>query len=259
MMVRYRAIVEYDGTDFSGYQLQARRRTVQGELEKAITSVTRCEARVTGAGRTDAGVHATGQVIAFEVSWRHEARDLLRALNAVLAEDVAIKKLEVAEPRFHPRYDAIRRQYRYTVMTAATRSPMTRRYAHLERERLSVEAMQAGCRWLLGSHDFRAFGRPPQGDTTVRFVTQAEWRTEGEERLEFDIAANAFLYRMVRNIVGTLLRIGRGELPAEHVKGLIETGDRRGAGPAAPAQGLCLVKIDYANDSVWREEGVASS
>lgn len=258
-MVRYRAIVEYDGTDFVGYQLQARGRTVQGELERAIACVTRCEARVTGAGRTDAGVHATGQVIAFDVSWRHETPDLLRALNAVLAGDVAVKTLEVAEPTFHPRYDAIRRQYRYTVMTAATRSPTTRRYAHHERERLSVEAMQAGCQWLVGNKDFRAFGRPPHGASTLRWVTQAEWRRDGDNRLLFEISANAFLYRMVRNIVGTLLRIGRGELPAEHVRGLIETGDRRGAGPAAPAQGLCLVKIDYANDSVWREEGVASS
>ena len=259
MKLRYRATVEYDGTDFLGFQLQAQGRTVQGELERAIESVTQSSVRVLGSGRTDAGVHACGQVIAFDVAWRHSVNDLFCALNAVLAADVAIKSLQIAGPEFHPRFDALWRQYRYTVICAAVRSPLKRRYAFQEKSSLSLEAMQAACRHLIGSHDFAAFGRPPQGDATVRCVKQAEWRVETADTLLFEITANAFLYRMVRNIVGTLLRVGRGELPSDHIQTLIETGDRNAAGPAAPPQGLCLMRIDYAKDSVWREEGVAAS
>jgi len=259
MALRYRATIEYDGTDFLGYQLQARGRTVQGELERAIECVTGSQVRVMGAGRTDAGVHASGQVIAFDVSWRHDLNDLFRALNAVLAEDVAVKSLEVAEPDFHPRFDAIWRQYRYTVVCTRVRRPLERRYAHQERGVLSLDAMQAACRYLIGSHDFGAFGKPPQGTNAVRFVKHAEWLKIAEDILLFEITANAFLYRMVRNIVGTMLRVGRGELPRNQIQELMNTGDRRAAGPAAPAKGLCLTRIDYAKDKIWRQEGVATS
>ncbi len=246
MTLRYRAIIEYDGGDFLGFQLQAQGRTVQGVLENAIERVTRQPCRVIGAGRTDSGVHASGQVIAFNNGWRHTVEDLQRALNASLPADVAVRELAVAEADFHPRFDALRRQYRYTVINRPVREPLNRRYAHQVYENLDVGAMQAASDCLVGSHDFAAFGKPPQGNVTIRRVDQAQWKIE-REYLFFEITANAFLNRMVRNIVGTLLRVGVGALEPEAVRRLLETGDRRTAGPAAPAQGLCLVRIDYAD------------
>ncbi len=168
MELRYRAKVEYDGTDFSGFQIQARGRTVQGELEKAIERITQKQVRVLGAGRTDAGVHATGQVIAFDVSWRHTDQELHRALNAVLPVDIAIRHLTASYPTFHPRFDAIWRQYRYTILNRPIRSPLWDRNAYHVTQPLDVEAMGEASQSLVGSHDFAAFGKPTQGESTVR-------------------------------------------------------------------------------------------
>jgi len=250
MEFRYRATVEYDGTDFQGFQIQASGRTVQGELERAIEQITQSQVRILGAGRTDAGVHASGQVIAFNVSWRHTTQDLHRALNAILPADIAIKELAKAHPAFHPRFDAERRHYRYTILNGSTRSPLWARRAHHVPEPLDLEAMQEASQMLIGHHDFAAFGRPTQGETTVRHVAQAEWREESPDDLTgkllvFDITANAFLYRMVRNIVGTLLRVGRGELSAADIGRLLGSGDRADAGPSVPPCGLCLVSVEY--------------
>lgn len=251
MELRYQATVEYDGTDFHGFQIQARGRTVQGELEKAIERITQAQVRILGAGRTDAGVHASGQVIAFDASWRHPTQTLHRALNAVLPRDVAISHLTTTHLTFHPRFDAKWRQYRYTILNQPIRSPLWARNTHHVAEPLDVGAMGAAGLILIGSHDFAAFGKPTQGESTVRHVMQAEWLVESLRDIEgklliFEIRANAFLYRMVRNIVGTLLRVGRGELSPDEVAALLETKDRAAAGPPAPACGLCLVKVQYA-------------
>jgi tRNA pseudouridine38-40 synthase len=256
---RYRATVEYDGTDFLGFQIQARGRTVQGELEKAIERITQKQVRVLGAGRTDAGVHASGQVIAFDVSWRHTDEELHRALNAVLPADIAIRQLTTTYAAFHPRFDAKWRQYRYTVLNQPLRSPLWARKAYHVAEPLDVEAMAAASQALVGSHDFAAFGKPPQGDSTVRDVARARWFVEGPGDVEgklvlFEITANAFLYRMVRNIVGTLVRVGRGEFPPGEIMSLLGSKDRAATGPPAPACGLCLVKVTYA-DNRYRANG----
>jgi tRNA pseudouridine38-40 synthase len=250
MAIRYRATVEYDGTDFQGFQVQAQGLTVQGELEKAIERVTQRQVRVLGAGRTDTGVHASGQVIAFDVSWRHKTQDLHRALNAVLPIDIAIRDLTVTHPTFHPRFDARWRRYRYTILNQPVRSPLWARYAHHVSEPLDVGMMREASRQLIGRHDFAAFGKPTQGDSTIREVIRAEWFVEYSKGMEgrllaFEITANAFIYRMVRNIVGTLLRVGRGELTPDEVMALLGTGDRVAAGPPAPARGLCLVRVEY--------------
>lgn len=250
MEIRYRATVEYDGTDFQGFQIQAQGLTVQGELEKAIERVAQRQVRVLGAGRTDTGVHASGQVIAFDVSWRHTTQDLHRALNAVLPIDIAIRDLTATHPTFHPRFDARWRRYRYIILNQPVRSPLWARYAHHVSESLDVGMMREAGRRLIGHHDFAAFGKPTQGDSTVREVMQAEWFVEYSKGIEgklltFEITANAFLYRMVRNVVGTLLRVGRGELAPDGVMALLETGDRAAAGPPAPACGLCLVRVEY--------------
>jgi len=252
MELRYRATVEYDGTDFEGFQIQARGRTVQGELERAIQQITQRQVRVVGAGRTDAGVHATGQVVVFDVSWRHSIQALQRALNAVLPDDIAISYLATTHSDFHPRFDARCRQYRYTILNQPVRSPLWARQAHFVPESLDVGAMREASRGLAGSHDFAAFGKPTQGESTVRQVIQTEWLVErppgiAGKLLIFEITANAFLYRMVRNIVGGLLRVGRGELSPDQFIAFLETKDRANVGPPVPPTGLCLVKVEYGN------------
>lgn len=250
MELRYRATVEYDGTDFQGFQVQVRARTVQGELEKAIERITQKQVRVIAAGRTDAGVHAIGQVIAFDTSWRHTDQILHRALNAVLPADIAIRHLTTTYSAFHPRFDAEWRQYRYTILCQPIRSPLWARTAYHVADSLDVEAMAEASQLLVGTHDFAAFGRPTQGESTLRHVLQAGWSVERPKNvngqlLVFGIQANAFLYRMVRNIVGTLVRVGQGELPPKGVATLLESKDRAASGPPVPPCGLCLAKVQY--------------
>ncbi len=239
-----RATVAYDGTDFHGFQVQAAQRTVQGALEDALLQVTREQVRVIGAGRTDSGVHALGQVVAFRTGWRRSAAELQRALNAVLPRDVAVWSLTEAAEGFHPRFDARSRVYRYTVWNHPVRNPLLRRVTHWVPQALDVAAMSEATRLLLGEHDFATFGTPPQGDNTVRRVFAAGWARDGD-RLWLDIEANAFLYRMVRSIVGTLLQVGRGELTVDGFAEAFAAAERNRAGPAAPACGLCLMAVRY--------------
>ncbi|MBN1994961.1 MAG: tRNA pseudouridine(38-40) synthase TruA [Anaerolineae bacterium] len=250
---RYRATVEYDGTDFLGYQIQATGRTVQGELEKSLEKVTGTAIRIDGAGRTDAGVHATGQVIAFNAVWKHPLINLQRALNANLPDDVAITDLKIVAPDFQPRFRALSRSYRYTVINRCWPSVLQRRYVYHVREKLNLAAMNQAGGYLLGVHDFASFGKPPQGEVTIREITQAEWVEEGD-RLVFVITANAFLYRMVRTIVGTLLEIGLGRLAVAEMKQILEARDLTRSAAPAPAQGLCLVRVTYP-DEVERDKG----
>lgn len=243
--MRLWAKVEYDGTDFYGFQIQAQGRTVQGEIERAIRSVTGVETRVIGAGRTDRGVHAQGQVIAFEAEWKHDLSDLHRALNAVLAADVALLKMGEAPESFHPRFSAIRRAYRYRILNRRWPSPVERRTAWHIAQDLDVARMIQASRHLVGSQDFGTFGRPPQGNNTVRRVFQAEWQTQGS-LLTFDIEADAFLYRMVRSIVGTLVQVGWGQISPAEFKEMLGARDRGLLRKVAPAQGLILMRVDYA-------------
>lgn len=246
------ATVEYDGTDFYGFQAQAQERTVQGEIERAIRAVAGHNARVVGAGRTDRGVHARGQVIAFTVSWRHGLPALQSALNATLAADVSILELGYATEEFHPRFSARSRTYQYTVMNQPWRLPLERRTTWQVAAPLDQERMAAASRFLVGKRDFSTFGRPVRGDNTVRTVFRAEWECgsgasslPGGRLLVFEIEADAFLYRMVRSIVGTLVRVGLGELTTEEFEGLLQARDRSQIRLVAPAKGLCLMRVDY--------------
>jgi tRNA pseudouridine38-40 synthase len=238
------AQVEYDGSGFLGFQIQAQGRTVQGELERALAAVTGTETRVIGAGRTDRGVHARGQVIGFSAEWRHELSDLQRALNAVLAADVVILRIGLAPEGFHPRFSAIGRTYRYTVLNRPWRSPLERRSAWQVAELLDVSRMTQASECLVGTRDFAAFGRPPQGENTVRTVKQAEWQ-ERRPFITFDIEANAFLYRMVRSVVGMLVMVGAGQISVEEFQALLQAQDRSQIRRVAPAHGLCLMRVDY--------------
>ncbi|TEU17079.1 MAG: tRNA pseudouridine(38-40) synthase TruA [Anaerolineales bacterium] len=238
------AVIEYDGTDYLGFQLQAEGRTIQGEVERVLTEVTRRETRVVGAGRTDAGVHAAGQVISIVPQWKHSLPELQRAMNALLPEDIAVHQMVWVADDFHPRFSAVSREYRYAILNQPFRSPLARRFAYHYLKPLDVEAMAKAAKCLVGSHDFTSFGRPPQGENAVRRVYRAEC-TRQDQFIYFDIVANAFLYRMVRNIAGTLLLVGMGKLSPEGFEEILQVRDRRRAGPAAPAHGLCLMKVNY--------------
>ncbi len=245
-MARYRAVVEYDGTEFLGFQRQAVGRTVQGELEAALRRIGWPGRAVLGAGRTDSGVHARGQVIAFDFDWRHAEADLQRALNANLPRDLAVRTLTTSADDFHPRFAARGRRYRYTLYNAPVRSPLADRYAwHVWPPRLDAPGLQAASRRLLGTHDLAAFGSDPDhGTNTVRTIRQADWSAR-DEWLEFDIQADAFLYRMVRSVVGALKRVGAGEWSPDDFGALLASRDRAQCPPIAPPQGLCLMEVLY--------------
>jgi tRNA pseudouridine38-40 synthase len=249
------ALVEYDGTEFYGFQVQASGRTVQGELEKAIEKVSQQKCRVIGSGRTDAGVHASGQVIRFAVHWEHPLGDLFRALNAVLPADIAINNLKAIDADFHPRFSAASREYRYTIYNQPGRSPLKSRFAWHVPEKLDVAALGEAGGYLLGEHDFCAFGKPPAGEVTQRRVMRLEWQSR-PPFLTMDIEANAFLYHMVRNIVGTLARAGRGEIRPEEVKTILTRGERKLAGPPAPPWGLCLTRVNYQEELFMADEEI---
>ena len=239
-----RATVAYDGTDFLGFQWQAQGRTVQAVLETALEQVSQAPSRVVGSGRTDTGVHAAGQVIGFWTAWRHSFADLQRALNAVLPGDVAVLAIGSADPTWHPRFSAIRRYYRYTVLNQPWRSPLDRRYTHLVTQPLNLEAMQTAAGLLVGVHDFASFGQPTQGDSTVRAVFSAEWQRDGS-RFHFDVIGSGFLRGMVRCLTGTLLQVGAGLWESDRVAALLAAQNRALAPPPAPACGLCLMQVDY--------------
>ena len=240
----HRAIIEYDGADLLGFQIQAEGRTVQGELERVLLRLTQHPVRVVGSGRTDAGVHAAGQVIAFRASWKHSLSDLHRALNALLPADIAVPSIELAPPDFHPRFSALRRSYRYQVGLWPNHSPLRARYAWELGPDLDVDAMNKAASYLVGSHDFGSFGQPPQGEITIRHVFSAHWTSEFPY-LYFDITANAFLRRMVRNIVGTLVAVGRHNRHPDELSAMLERQDRSLSASPAPPQGLILKAVIY--------------
>jgi tRNA pseudouridine38-40 synthase len=244
--VRYAARVEYDGTGFAGFQVQPGARTVQGELEAALRGISGGRrVRVDGAGRTDAGVHAIGQVIAF--TWtggRMSAVELGRAIVAVLPSDVTVGRLHRVPPGFSPRRAAIRREYRYSIWNGP-RSPMRERYALGVREPLDVPAMHAAAQVLVGRHDFSAFGgkhRQP-----IRTLLGVRVRRTGR-MVTVDVAGDAFLRQMVRSIVAALLRIGHGTATASDLEAALRSRDRVFAGQVAPPHGLCLRRVVIGED-----------
>ncbi len=256
--VRYRALLAYDGANYLGFQrLAGDQPTIQGMVEAAIAKVSGQRVTVLGAGRTDAGVHATGQVIAFDVAWRHEDDDLLRAINATLPDDIAVQRLERAEPDFHPRYDATSRTYQYFVYEAQVRQPMMARMSWWVRppvhQRLDVEAMNWAAAKLLGVHDFASFGNPPQGEKTVRQVFQSEWEivapTQGTRLISYTVEANAFLYRMVRSIVATLVEVGLGRMTIEAFIDAFQAKARSRINRLAPPHGLTLIEVKYGGEA----------
>ncbi len=243
-------LVAYDGSEFCGSQRQSNGPSVQGELERALTKVFKVETPVSLAGRTDAGVHATGQVAKF--STENESLPALRvplALNSVLEKSVRVREAREVESDFHPRFSAIGRIYRYRIEQARTQNPMLRTIAASIRDELNLEAMRDASEPLIGRQDFKAWqsaGSP--SPTTVRDVRRIEiTETEafGSRLIEIEIEADAFLYQMVRNIVGALIEAGRGHLSADDVRALTAGLDRTKCPPPAPPPGLCLTQVNY--------------
>src|SRR5579885_1743165 len=247
-----RGTVQYDGTAYAGFQIQANASTVQGALEEAIARVTGSFSRVTGAGRTDAGVHARGQVISFGSATHLSNEVLLRALNATLPDDIVLLELDEAEPGFNARYDARSRAYEYVVYNAKLPSPFWRRYSYHVPEDLDTERMSAALQVLLGEHDFAAFGMPMEHTREGVSVRGGTVRTLHEARcwaarpfVYFYLEANAFLRHMVRQVVRTVLRVGSGRLSPGTVVEILHSRRIAASGPAVPAHGLYLVKVTY--------------
>jgi tRNA pseudouridine38-40 synthase len=244
----YRATLAYDGTNYQGFQRQiGDTPTIQLAVEKAIAAVTGQPAKVIGAGRTDSGVHARGQVIAFSVQWRHTEADLLRAINANLAADIALQDI-VCQPGFHPRFDAFSRVYQYRIVQASQRQPLQNRYAWQIRYDLDVKAMQTAADVLIGEHDCATFGKPPQGENTVRVIMVSQWTRRVAPYgfdLTYRIEATAFLQHMVRRIVGMLTDVGRGAWTVAQFEAAFREAKLAQAVTVAPPQGLTLEAVRY--------------
>ncbi|MEX1247938.1 MAG: tRNA pseudouridine(38-40) synthase TruA [Anaerolineales bacterium] len=244
-IVRYKLVLAYDGTAFSGMQRQANGRSVQAEVEAALRSLGWMGKSILAAGRTDAGVHAWGQVIAFDLAWKHGVEGLLNALNAKLPADVAARQASVAAKDFHPRYDAKARRYEYRLFFGPQRDPLRERYAWRVWPPVKLSRLQAAAKSFRGEHDFAAFGSPPKKrGSTVRRVLQAAWRRTSEDEFVFAVRANAFLYHMVRRMVGLQVKVGQGAENEQAVRDALSV--RMGmVRELAPPQGLCLVAVEY--------------
>jgi tRNA pseudouridine38-40 synthase len=239
----FRLAVEYDGTDFHGWQVQSRHRTVQGDLEHALRRLAEGPVRVTGAGRTDAGCHAAGQVASVKLVTRLAAERLQRALNAILPPDVRVLEAAEVGPDFHARFDASRRAYRYLVHPAPT--ALGRRYVWVRTVRATVAALNDASRAVLGEHDFTTFSKKGSDNGGPRCrVTRARWRRR-RSRLSFDIEADRFLYTMVRRIVSTVIDAAERGTGARAIRAALASADRRAAAPPAPAHGLYLMRVRY--------------
>jgi len=252
--------LEYDGTQLVGSQFQTNGRTVQGMLEAAWCRLTGETTRWNFAGRTDAGVHALGQVANVRTSTRHELATVQRALNALLPDDISVRQAWDVPYDFHARYSAIRRDYRYWLLLERWRSPLLRHQAvHID-DVLDVATMARAVKVLEGVHDFAAFGSTPDGPTVREcFLAQcSEHRRDGLRMIAIDLAASGFLRHMVRTIVGTLLLVGRGKLAVEQVAQILDSRDRTQAGPTAPPHGLYLMSVTYPEEMGKRPAGTTS-
>ncbi|MFC4404978.1 tRNA pseudouridine(38-40) synthase TruA [Gracilibacillus xinjiangensis] len=246
-MLRMKLIISYDGTRFSGYQIQPNGRTVQGAIEKVLQKMHKGEPiRVTASGRTDQGVHAVGQVLHFDTTLEIPVDGWKRALNTMLPEDIEVWHAEKVSDDFHARFDVKEKEYRYFIWNAVSRDIFKRNYQHHVDQKLNIEAMKIACNYLTGRHDFTSFcaaNSNVKGDK-IREIHHASIDREGEQ-LIFQVRGNGFLYNMVRIIAGTLIEIGMGKREPEEMKQIIASKDRANAGHTAPAQGLYLWKVYY--------------
>ena len=248
--MRVRLKLEYDGTNYSGWQMQAGQNSIQAELEEALARIFGGLIRVLAAGRTDAGVHARGQVAAARLPRPFDPAELARALNAILPPDIVVLEASEVGDSFNPRRDARLRIYEYRVLNQPLRSAFERNSAWLVREPLDIGAMNAAAAAFVGEHDFAAFRSLGSAEkTTMRRVALSHWRRENERHLIYRVEASAFLRHMVRTMVAAMVEVGRGRSagkpPADTIAALLASRDRALAPAPAPAAGLCLVEVRY--------------
>ena len=246
--MRLALVVEYDGANYHGFQYQENARSIQEELERAIGKLTGEGVRIAAAGRTDAGVHARGQVVAFDTESDHPVDTFVRALNFHLPQEVAVRAGYRVGARFDPRRDARSRWYRYTIVNSRTRAPLLRRTACLVEDALDEEAMQEAAGLLIGTHDFACFAGAPEGEdaSTVREIYRSCVSRDGE-MVRYDVEGGSFLPRQVRRTAGALADVGRGRLMIERFARLLDGECSDAIAQALPAHGLCLMRVSYAD------------
>lgn len=266
-MERYQVILAYDGSHYKGFQRQANARSVQGEVENALRKLSWQGNSILAAGRTDTGAHATGQVIAFDLDWDHDVQDLKQALNNLLPQDVVAREVKQVRASFHPRYDASWRKYLYRIYCQPVRDPLLDPYAWRVWPAVSFQDLHETAQPLIGTHDFAAFGTPPQSNgSTIRCVLESNWKQEAPY-LIFEIVAYAFLYHMVRRLVFMQVRIAQGKLSSSNLERALASGSvneqvnatrnapsMRLVHGLAPAQGLILAEVNYPPEAVRLDE-----
>jgi tRNA pseudouridine38-40 synthase len=249
MLRNIRLTIEYDGSGFSGWQAQSnikKFRTVQEEIERSAARLFGKKIKLTGAGRTDSGVHAEAQSANFKIDSALPLKNIVKGLNSYLPDDIAVISAEDAPLKFHSRFDAKEKLYRYTIINRKTRSPLLRKYAAACFYDLDIKAMKKAAGYLVGKKDFRSFQAADKKDrSSVRHIKRLDIIQKGNSVIEINIQADGFLYNMVRNIAGTLIDVGRGRISPDSIKDILKKRQRTAAGQTAPAKGLCLIKIFY--------------
>jgi len=249
--VNFKLTIQYDGTDFHGWQIQGEQRTVQGELTRALSLIEGAPVIVHGSGRTDAGVHAEGQVASVQLQKEITPIKLRAAINGNVGKDVRVMDISVVDDEFHARYSAVEKTYIYRIVNDVVISPFLLRYAHQDARPFYIERMREQAKLFLGTHDWTAFSSAQSdSETKTRTITDLSVSRRIDERagcslIEISISANGFLRYMVRSIAGTLMAVGRGEMDRKLLERLINGGDRSLAAATAPACGLSLVSVKY--------------
>ncbi|BBO15981.1 tRNA pseudouridine(38-40) synthase TruA [Candidatus Brocadia pituitae] len=248
-MRNIRLLIEYDGTQYAGWQWQNDQKTVQEMLSKAVEQVVQEPVKIYGASRTDSGVHALGQVANFKTTSSVPSKRLIHAINFYLPHDITVKGAADVPVSFHAQYDAQSKIYRYTLLNNWIRTSLNRNFCYVCGLLLNAEKMLYAAQYLIGTHDFTSFTTSAlQGKNRIRTVKRLEITREGKY-LYFTVEANGFLYNMVRTMVGTLIEVGRGKIMVESMKDILGAKNRNLAGPTAPAKGLCLIEVKYNHDS----------
>lgn len=244
-MKRVKMVVAYDGTNYCGWQIQPNGVTIEQKLNEALKHLLGEDIKVTGASRTDAGVHSLGNVCIFDTDTRMPAEKISYALNQRLPEDIVVQSSCEVPMDFHPRFSKSRKTYEYRILNRKMRMPTRRLDTYFFHYDLDVEAMQKAANYLVGEHDFASFcAANAQSETSVRTIYSCEVFKE-EDIITIRVKGNGFLYNMVRIIAGTLIKVGDGDIPAEQMKDIIEACDRSAAGPTAPAHGLTMIGLEY--------------
>ncbi|MEG0750178.1 MAG: tRNA pseudouridine(38-40) synthase TruA [Carnobacterium sp.] len=252
---RYKIIIQYDGTNFNGFQIQPKGRTVQGEIERVLKTMSKgIDIKIHGSGRTDSGVHALGQVIHFDYPFPMPVENMQRAMNSLTSDEIEVREVEIVDADYHARYLATGKKYMYRVDTHENTNPFKRLYAKHHEYPIDLPVLQQALKDIEGTHDFSSFCATNSGrENKVRTVYEAsvvEDKEKGE--LVFTFRGNGFLYNMVRIFIGTLLQIANGRRPADDMKRLLDVKDRRQAGPTASPQGLYLVEVFYDNEKATK-------